>query len=352
MDLIATQPKDSRKTLFTESSPRIGIPAALVEKDFWVCWALKHLFAMPALQGCVIFKGGTTLSKVYGIIQRFSEDVDLTLDRQLFGIEGDSDPANATSNKERNRRLTAMGKACRAYVQGELRGDIVAKFATVLGDPGKGWELTGDSSDPDGQSLSFRYPAGVALDSSTDYVPPAVKLEFGSRGEAWPTQLESVRPYSADAFPQAFSEPSCEVVALAPERTFWEKATILHQEAHRPASKPMPSRLSRHYYDLAMMAASPVKDKALGNLGLLARVVQHKMDFFRCGWAQYEEAKPGSLRLVPDDRRLKGLAGDYEAMRLMIFGGSATLDWILDKLAELESAINCPGPQNAGGSHQ
>ncbi len=340
MDRLATRDFQYRAKLFSQTSDKIELDPPLVEKDFWVCWILKHLFAMPALRDRIIFKGGTTLSKVYGIIQRFSEDVDLTLDRRLFGIEGEADPGTATGTKERDRRLKAMGKACGEYVQRELRERILAEFATVLGEPGDGWQLVVDTADADGQSLLFRYPEGVEIDSSSAYVAPIVKLEFGSRGEPWPTQVATVQPYAAEAFPGVFGEPSCSVVALTAERTFWEKATILHQEFHRPAGTAMPARLSRHYYDLAMLAKSPVKDRALADPGLLERVVRHKMEFFRCGWAKYEKARPGSFRLVPGSERLQALRRDYAAMQLMIFGESPTLDSVLEALAVLEATIN------------
>lgn len=147
-------------------------------------------------------------------------------------------------------------------------------------------------------------------------------------------------PYAAEQFPALFGQPSCTVTALDAARTFWEKATILHQEAHRSPEKKMPGRNSRHYYDLAMLARSAVRARALADLGLLARVVQHKMGFFRCGWAQYGRAKAGSMRLVPPEFRLKELRDDYADMGVMVFGPPPSFDELLQELRGLEAEIN------------
>lgn len=339
MNRVAQLDVGDRAILFERTASAMGLSPTLAEKDFWVCWTLKHLFAMPELKDGVVFKGGTTLSKVYGVIARFSEDIDLTLDRELFGISSNLDPAEASGKKERERRLKGMKDACGDYVRDTLRQTLTAEFATVLGVPGEPWSLIPDEADRDGQTLLLRYPAAIETDSSS-YVPQQVKLEFGSRGERWPTERRAIRPYAAEQFPDVFREPSTEVQALAAPRTFWEKATILHMEAHRSQDKPMPPRSSRHYYDLAMLAGTSIRRQALADLALLEHVVQHKKDFFRCGWANYEEAKPGTLRLLPADFRLKELRNDYDRMRIMMFDEPPAFQTILDTLAVLEQEIN------------
>ena len=146
--------------------------------------------------------------------------------------------------------------------------------------------------------------------------------------------------YAAQAFPQMFERREFPVRVIRAERTFWEKATILHHEAHRPDGNPQPSRYSRHYYDLAQMAASPIKDAALANMDLLAEVVAFKQRFYPRNWARYDLAKPGSLRLVPQEQVLKAVAEDYWAMAGMIFGMIPAFEDILTRLNELENEIN------------
>lgn len=137
-----------------------------------------------------------------------------------------------------------------------------------------------------------------------------------------------------------FDAPSCAVQDIKAERTFWEKATILHHEAHRPADNPQPSRYSRHYYDLAMMAESEVKVAALADLQQLADVVAFKMKFYPRGWARYELAKPGTLKLIPGNEVLATLRRDYVNMRNMIFGAYPDFDHINHVLELLEDEIN------------
>jgi hypothetical protein len=124
------------------------------------------------------------------------------------------------------------------------------------------------------------------------------------------------------------------------ERTFWEKATILHHEAHRPEGSPQPPRYSRHYYDLAKMAESPVKAAALADMSLLADVVEFKQRFYPRGWARYDLAQPGTFRLVPTGTVLATVETDYRAMANMIFGEVPTLDRVMNNLRGLENEIN------------
>ena len=130
------------------------------------------------------------------------------------------------------------------------------------------------------------------------------------------------------------------VTSLLAKRTFWEKATILHAEHHRPAEKTLPDRYSRHYYDLAMLAQSPVRGEALADLALLDQVVRHKETFYPSGWARYDLARVGSLRLVPSEERRVTLERDYRSMSVMIFGEPPTFDSIIETLAALEKQIN------------
>jgi len=336
MNRIAKESPALRKLMFEEAGARKGIDAALIEKDFWVCWTLKRIFEIDVLKEHLIFKGGTSLSKVHNVIKRFSEDIDLTIGKELLGFTGDHDPNIITARKDREKVIEQMMKACSAYINGKLATLIRASFTQVLQESG-GWKIEPDASDNDAQTLLFYYPSTLKV---PDYIRPAVKLEFGSKSDMWPSSLSKIRPYAAEIFPDAFKEPDCELKVMTAARTFWEKATILHQEAHRPDDKPLPSRLSRHYYDLAMLSGSDIRAKALGDLSLLKRVVEHKQYFFRCGWAQYDKALPGTFRLIPGAIRLAGLRKDYDNMQLMMFEQPPSFDEIIISLTQLENDIN------------
>ena len=158
-----------------------------------------------------------------------------------------------------------------------------------------------------------------------------------------------IRPYAFDVVPEVFENPACEVVAIAAERTFWEKATILHQEAHRTAL--IPQRYSRHYYDLYKLAASRVRASALADPKLLRDVVAFKQRFYPSAWARYDLAVPGSLKLLPTTpSHVEDLAQDYEEMQVMLFGAPPEFQDILNELKKLEAEINATAQQDELGS--
>ncbi len=184
--------------------------------------------------------------------------------------------------------------------------------------------------------INVAYPASFA----DDYLHPNVRLEIGPLSAWLPFEERRMRSYAAEVFPDAFDRPDCIVKVIKAERTFWEKATILHHEAHRPEGSPMPRRYSRHYYDMAMMARSPIKAQALSDLKLLADVVENKQRFYPRGWARYDLAKPGSMMLMPPKHVLDPLMSDYQNMGRMIFGEMPDLEDILATIFALQEEIN------------
>lgn len=188
----------------------------------------------------------------------------------------------------------------------------------------------------DRHALNASYPAAF----SDQYLRPEVRLEIGPLAAWLPCGSYKIRSYAAESFPQIFSQADCAVQAIRAERTFWEKATILHHEANRQEGNQQPPRYSRHYYDLAMMAASPVKGVALADLALLEDVAAFKHRFYPRGWARYDLAKPGTLKLVPSWHVLPSLKKDYAQMRNMIFGRYPSFDEIMEILQALEREIN------------
>jgi len=348
MDEFARRPVDERRAFFAEAAARRDLTPLIVEKDFWVCWTLRRLMGVPELAKVLTFKGGTSLSKAFGIIKRFSEDIDLTINRAapLLG-EVASPMASDISGKERERRGKALGAAAQNWVGTILLPTLAQAIAEALGTR-DGWSIEADPADKDRQTVLFNYPAssGYGLDygntygGRTGYVQPRIKLEFGARGDPEPFELRDILPYVAEDFPDEVPDAVTAVPTLALERTYWEKATILHAQANRPEGNPQPPRYSRHYYDLARMAAAPVKDAALANLELLADVVAFKQRFYPRGWARYDLAVPGSLRLVPDGAVLAAVEADYRAMTNMIFGTVPAFGEILETLRGLEEEIN------------
>ena len=346
MDDVARMKPGDRRDLFTEAAARRGnISAVVIEKDFWVCWTLKHIFALGPAPAQLIFKGGTSLSKVYGVIERFSEDIDLSLSREDFGFVGERDPYQATSGK---RSRTLVSRKSRQNARKPSRRNFSLGF-TPDSKASSGrrtaplrWSLNPDDVDP--QTINFSYPAGIESGGDNSYVRRVVRLELGARSDHWPAEDGVVRSYAAEVMPEQFKEPECQVRTLAAERTFWEKATLLHALAHKPLEKPLGNRMSRHYYDVAKLYQSPFGPRALADRGLLKQVVVHKSVFFRSGWASYATAAPGTFRLIPPAERLAPLKADYRTMQTnMIFGDSYEFEELMAVIAEVEAKINGDG---------
>lgn len=332
LELTRTQ----RRELFVAAAQKLGFIAPVVEKDFWVCWTLRELFALPGAREHLVFKGGTALSKVWRAIRRFSEDVDVSLSREWLGFTGPLDPETATSASQRKKRLDALVAACEVKVRDELRPALAARVSAALGNIG--WAVESDSTDA--QSLIFRYPSAFAEAGEAPYIQRNVKIEGGARADAWPTEDRSLQPYVAEAFPAGVRDAEVSVRALSIERTFWEKATILHAEAHRRKEKATPARYSRHYADLAALADHEAGRRALQRDDLRARVVTHKQVFFADKFAHYETAEPGTFRLLPDDYRLPDLERDYRDMREMFFEPPPPWLQVMERLRRLETEIN------------
>jgi hypothetical protein len=348
MDEVARLRPRDRADLFNEAArEKKTLRAEVIEKDFWVCFALRAIFTLPDPPAGLIFKGGTSLSKVWNAIERFSEDVDLSFDRVALGYGGEKDPTKAASKKKREQRLDELRLACQKMIGEKFSPALVASLSKSLNsEPGEGsWEVTNDPSDADGQTLLFRYPTGLGRAADLPYVRPVVRLEMGARGEQWPAESAVIRPYAAEALPtlRLWKKPESAVLVLAAERTFWEKATLLHKWHHCPEAKPLPEKQSRHYYDVVKLFRLGVGARAVANLELLRQVTEHQKVFFHTPWARFDEAIPGTLRLVPRESRRRELERDYDAMRReMIFGEAPGLDEILAVLEEIETLVNNP----------
>ena len=338
MDAVLQLSAQQRIELFEQTTQATGMDPVIVEKDFWVCWTLKELFQLPVVGGHLIFKGGTSLSKVFKVIERFSEDIDVSIDRGFLGFGGANEPEAGTSNKEKQRRIEALKAACQNKIADELLPAFDAAIKAKVGHKEK-WALRSDDEDPDRQTLLFDYPTSFPPDAA-GYIRRLVKIEMGARADHWPSETKTITPYVAEQFPQGFKTPNCVVKVLLAERTFWEKATILHAEFHRPAEKPMPERFSRHYCDFYELIRKGVAKSATAKPELLARVAQHKSLFFKTSWARYGEATKGSLRIAPPEQRVKALRGDYAQMQQMFFGEPPEFDNIIARLQQWEREFN------------
>lgn len=328
-------PADERRLYIEQAAVRRNISPVVLEKDFWVCWLLGILFESE-FAGSVVFKGGTSLSKVFGVIERFSEDIDLSLSPTFLQL-----PEAGKSRTQANKWMRKAEATCGAAVQNKIGPSMEAVVEGVLGKGERAWFEFLTEPNTNSPVLLFHYPSSQP--AGFEYLSRSVKLEFGSLTDQQPVGRHLIRPWVAEVLPDAFPDWRCEVVALEMERTFWEKATILHTEYHRPTDKPTPDRFSRHYADTAALAKHPAAKSALDRHDIRNRVVEWKSQFFGSSWANYENAKPGTFRLVPPAERLPSLRRDYQAMRDMYLTEPFSFDEILATLSDLEDRINHSG---------
>lgn len=337
-----TLSKSDRAALFTETAARRALLPVVVEKDYWVCVVLGVLFDAPQPVD-LIFKGGTSLSKGYGLIDRFSEDVDLAFDRVGLGFVGERDPeAAGLSAKKQKALIKALGEAAVAYIQGDFLAATRERLAAVL--PSGDWTLEPDPDDH--QTLLFAYPASLdqTLYASTVYVRPVVRLEFGARSDHAPATMRTITSFATEELGDLAELDPINVPMLAAERTFWEKASLLHAEAHREQPREDARAMSRHLYDLVRLSDSEFGVHAMVDDLLFARVVAHKTLYFASAQARYDLCVRGSLRLLPVDReRRRQLEADYIAMQPMFFADPPSFGELVEKLTALEERINRGG---------
>lgn len=322
-------PEERRNLYFEQAAARLGLHVASVEKDFWVVWVLSRLFTSDLLANKILFKGGTSLSKVFGLIRRFSEDIDLILNWNEVVTE---DPNLERSKTRQDRFNKKVPELSRQYIEKTFLPEVQRLLGSVC---------SAGIEDGAPDVINIRYPSSY----ESGYLRPEIRLEIGPLALWIPNAQYKVRSYVAETFPDLFENPFCKVNAIKAERTFWEKATILHAEAFRPATKALPARYSRHYYDLVMMAADPaVKETAFSDLGLLRTVVEFKAKFYPASWANYDLSLPPTMRLLPAAHNLKTLADDYKQMELMFFGDIPGFADLIDSLRDLEKEINSLQP--------
>lgn len=315
-----------------------GLPPHLLEKDIWVVWSLQHLFAGSYAEH-LVFKGGTSLSKAYGVIRRFSEDVDLTYDiRAIAGdLVGDADvPLPATKSQEKK-----WSKEIRTRLSDWVATEIVPRIKQAL-------DLNGLPATvrAEGDKVFIDY---APLVTGTGYVSPAVMLEFGARSTGEPSESRVIR-CDAAAFLDVVEFPTATAQVMRAERTFWEKATAIHVFCAQGAFRGG-DRFARHWHDLTRLDAAGFAEAAIADKELAQAVADHKSVFFAEKnldgvVIDYHAAVAGGLQLVPDDDALAKLAADYQQMvdDGLFLDDAEPFEALLDRCRAIQQKANANRP--------
>lgn len=293
----------------------------------------------------LLFKGGTSLSKSYGLIERFSEDIDITVFRGDLGADASVEALEALSGKQRRARLDAIRDACRAFITGPFLERLTRTAGATMAQAHVAesrFRISVDEDDSDHQTLLFWYPA-VTADAADGYVRSAVKIEAGARSALDPHEPTSVVPYVAGEVP-ALDLRVPAITTVDPRRTFWDKVVILHALRawfeRRGQLRQGGQRASRHYYDVFRLLQAPLGQEALSNLVLAADCARHARMFFGSPDLDLAHAEPGTFALVPTDAMRRVLDRDYAAMAGMIMGEVPDFVVVVRALAEFEQRVN------------
>lgn len=348
---------DERRALYSAAAARLETRAENVEKDLYVCWVLDFLFNRRKDDPVhLYFKGGTSLSKAYGLIRRFSEDIDIGIYKADLSVPLEADIAALPSiNKQQKALAEEVDEAARQYISGPLREQLLKEVAAVE-------DATGQK---DHFSVGFGFDAyrnKDALDilvvgyysafgSGDGYVQAAVRIEGGARPDPVPVEQREIAPYVADELSNSANLKFGGVTTVKPERTFWEKVLILHamtemtekRAADSDPGRPVPdlNRYSRHYYDVHQIWRHSEYGENVASMRDLAEACRrHKQLMFRAPDHAYERAEPGSYRLMPNEQMRKKLEADYERMSAMIFGTPPKFEDVMVSIEQLQDFIN------------
>lgn len=321
--------KEDQKAVFEGVGQIKHMSPAIVEKDFWVVYLLEYLFDQFKYKDYLCFKGGTSLSKSYNYIERFSEDIDLAIDWTLMGY-GKEEPYKLKSRTKMDNFTKDIAIKSVDLIENVFLPIIEEDLQELLK-----LEFYLELDELDKQIILFGYPRQFE-DAA---ILQEIRIEFGALAENIPSDQTTVSTYIHDVNPNLFSDNKISVLSLSPVRTLFEKLLILHREYHRVERSDY-DRYSRHYYDVYQMLSKGLEKEVLNNLGVLFSVVEFNNRFYRYSWAKYNEILEGKIRLVPSNEKINHLKKDYHAMKTMIFGEVPEFSNFIDKLLHFEYRLN------------
>lgn len=329
---FARNDRKDNEIIFNNTATKLKMNSSIIEKDFWVCYILDYLFNRFKYKDSLIFKGGTSLSKAYNVIKRFSEDIDLILEWETLGYS-DNYLYQERSNNSQNKINKELIKKTSDFLSDDFLKELKRGIKKELGFIPN---IKMDENDKDGCTINFYYPSIF----KNKYTREEIRLEIGPLAERHPSHNVKVKSYVADVYPQIFKDPSTNIRTIDVERTFWEKIIILNTVAIGYKNNRIPPRYARHYYDVYCLANSKYKEDAFKKKELLEVDAKFKNKFYYAQKASYDTIHIGNIKLVPNSEIINDLKKDYAQMNEMFFGEYPTFNDILKTLKKLEIDIN------------
>jgi hypothetical protein len=294
--------KAEKTAIFNAIAAEQGMKPFAVEKDWWVSRTLEIIFQMPIAKN-LVFKGGTSLSKAWKLINRFSEDIDLAIDKEYFGFTGE------LGKSQRDK----LRKTAGAYTTGTFFEKLKKAFEATGYKELKFVVIEAKDSDQDPRVLEIYYPNVVTQPS--EYILPRVQIEISCRSLREPFSVQTFGSLVDEFYAgRDFAEPLFTVPTVNPERTFLEKVFLLHEEFHRPADKVRVDRLSRHLYDIYQLTKAGIAKNAINDKELYETIVAHRYKFSRVGGVDYNFHNPLTVNPIPPDEIIGEWKADYAKM--------------------------------------
>jgi len=322
-------PTASKVNAYQQISEITGMSAFAVEKDWWVVQALTVIFEMDHASH-LVFKGGTSLSKAWGLLERFSEDVDLAIDRTFLGFSGELS----------RKQITDLRKEAGKYTSGKFLDELKTKFE-ARGLTEVRFELVEtNESDQDPRIIEIYYPNVIP---SPGYLEPRVQIEIGCRSLKEPFTLCSFASLVDEHYSEMdFALAPIQVPTVNPERTFLEKIFLLHEEFQRPLEKIRVDRLSRHLYDVVKLSKTEFAEKALNDKELYITIVRHRHKFTRIGGIDYNLHQSKTINPIPIPEIIEEWRKDYNTMieQMIYEENPPSFEEIIADLTLLKSKIN------------
>ncbi len=336
MERYFALPQADQRTLLQEAALRMNLPVQSVEKDLWVCWLLRKLMALEPWGAYLTFKGGTSLSKAHHIIHRFSEDIDLVVDRVAAELVRGNDPEQAASPRQEKERVKRIAKACYAWAGQDLMPSLEQALSDDL--DGGDWALVlAPITENQETSFSFTYPK--LFDAGTGYLRPEIKVELVAKADPWPSKPMPISAYVHQQFSDTIGTGIFEVNTMQAERTMLEKALLLHEVLIQRPEGPKP-RLARHYYDLFRLCHAGYDKTVISDHALYAEIIEHRRMFYRYGSVDYDALLNDGFSIIPQGDARKEWEKDYAQMQRDMFHGDVpAFDTAMEQLTLFEIAF-------------
>ncbi len=333
MERFLRNTDEQNRRLLDAAAGRMPLTVQSIEKDFWVCWLLNAMVRLEGIGAHLTFKGGTSLSKAYGFIDRFSEDIDLVVDRNVLGAEASARALEGLSPRQAKEHAKRIAKACYEWTANILVPALNATLTKALAPRRWSLELLPITENQE-TGLVFHYPK--LYGEGSGYLRPEVKVELVAKADAWPSKPMPISSYLHQLFPEAIGDGAFEVNTMQAERTMLEKALLLHEVLIQRPEGPRP-RLARHYYDLFRLFKAGFSERSMDDPSLYPAIIEHRRTFYRYSSVDYDTLLTEGFSIIPQGESRKEWEKDYANMqRDMFYGDVPAFDAVMEQLAQFE----------------